>query len=367
MTKSPQEDKILTVSSTERLASPDALLAPACDWGGPLMEGRSNTLPGLLNALGVYVLVVVLFLFGTFVSRDFLTTGNLLTALQTVTLLGIVAVGVSFVTYSKHYVDLSIPGIMALSGIIAISALKWGFAASLAAGVLAGLVVGVLNGLVVGYLRLNPIIWTLAMMSVLSGIIRKAYGGRQVYPDETTAAGRAFLQLYHAEVLGLPLVVVVLVAVAVAAHFMLRKTAYGAQLKLTGSSYEVARMTGVEVRRTVAAAFVLSALTSAIAGILLTSFNKVGACYIGKGYDFAALTAVVLGGMTLAGGRGSVIGVLGGVAAIALLNNVMSLADTGALFHGIFDSVKSIAQGVVFILAVGIASYFRRRSGVDGE
>jgi ribose/xylose/arabinose/galactoside ABC-type transport system permease subunit len=331
------------------------------------MEGRSSTLQGLLNTLGVYALVVVLFAFGTFVSRDFLTPGNLMTALQTVTLLGIVAVGVSLVTYSKHYVDLSIPGIMALSGIIAISALKWGFAASLAAGMLAGLAVGVVNGLVVGYLRLNPIIWTLAMMSVLSGVIRKAYGGRQVYPDESTAAGRAFLQLYHAKVLGVPFVVVVLVAVALVAHLILRKTGYGAQLKLTGSSYEVARMTGVDVRRTVATAFVLSAAASAIAGILLTSFNKVGASYIGRGYDFAALTAVVLGGMTLAGGRGSVVGVIGGVAVIALLNNVMSLADTGDLFHGIFDSIKSIVQGVVFVLVVGVNSYFRRRSGVDDE
>ena len=318
----------------------------------------------VLNALGVYVLVAVLFALGCFVSREFLTAKNLMNTLRPVTLVGIVALGVSFITYSRHYVDLSIPGIMALSGIVAVSALKYGIVASLAAGMLAGLAVGVINGFVVGYLRLNPIIWTLAMMSVLSGVIRRAYGGKQVYPDKGTDAGRAFLELYHIEIAGaVPLVVMILVLSALVVHLVLRKTGFGAQLKLTGSSYEVARMTGVNVRRTVLLAFVFSAAASAMGGILLTSFNKVGAAYIGSGYDFAAITAVVLGGMTLAGGRGSVAGVLGGVMVIALMNNVMSLVKIGDFVIGEF--AKAIVQGAVFILVVGLNSHARRKAGLD--
>ena len=150
---------------------------------------------GALNVLGVYGLVAVLFAAGCAISREFLTAENLLNALRAVTLMGIVSVGVAFITYSRHYVDLSIPGIMALSGTVAVWALDYGFAPSLAIGVGAGLLVGLINGLVVGYLRLNPIIWTLAMMSLLSGLIRWAYAGRQIYPDEATPAGRAFLAL----------------------------------------------------------------------------------------------------------------------------------------------------------------------------
>ena len=134
-------------------------------------------------------------------------------------------------------------------------------------------------------------------------------------------------------------------------------------MKLTGSSYEVAKMTGVNVRRTVLVAFVLSAGASAMGGILLTSFNKVGAAYIGNGYDFAAITAVVLGGMTLAGGRGSVAGVLGGVMVIALMNNVMSLVKIGDFVIGEF--AKAIVQGAVFILVVGLNSHARRKAGLD--
>jgi ribose/xylose/arabinose/galactoside ABC-type transport system permease subunit len=202
------------------------------------------------------------------------------------------------------------------------------------------------------------------MMSVLSGVIRKAYGGKQVYPDEATAAGKAFLDLYHIELFGvIPLPFALLAVLAVAADFVMRRTAFGAQLKLTGSAYEAARMTGINVRRVVALAFVISAAISAVAGILLTSFNKVGAHYVGANYDFQAVTAVVIGGMTLAGGRGSIAGVMGGVAVIALLNKDMSLVRFGDFVIGDFQ--KNIVLGAVFILVVGINSFSRRKSGLD--
>jgi ribose/xylose/arabinose/galactoside ABC-type transport system permease subunit len=327
------------------------------------MKGKER-LHGILNTAGVYVLVLALFAVGCLISSEFLTQRNFLNTLGAAALPGIVAVGVSFVTYSRHYVDLSIPGIMALSGIVAVSALPFGFVASITAGLAVGVTIGLVNGLVVGYLRLNPIIWTLAMMSVLSGVIRKAYAGRQVYPDEATAAGSAFLNLYHTRVFGcLPLPIALLAITAAVGTVIMWKTGFGARLKLTGSSYEVARMTGVHVPRTIMTAFVICSVGSSIAGILLTSFNRVGAQYIGKGYDFDAITAVVIGGMTLTGGRGNVPGVVGGVIVIALLNNIMSLVKIGDFTIGSFE--KAIIQGAIFILVVGINSYFQRRSGLD--
>jgi len=324
----------------------------------------------------VYILVAALFAIGCAISREFLTRPNLLNALRSVALMGIVALGVAFITYSRHYVDLSIPGIMAFSGTVAVWALQYGIVASLAAGLAAGLVIGLINGLVVGYLRLNPIIWTLAMMSVLSGVIRWAYAGHQIYPDEATAAGRAFLGLYHYSlfVVNIPaggegfsvdvtLPMAVLVIAAVVGHVVMRHTGFGAALKLTGSNYEVARLSGIHVRRVVAGAFAISALASGVAGVLLTSLNKVGAVYIGNGYDFKTITAVVLGGVTLAGGRGNVVGVIGGVMAIALMSNVMSLVRIGEFTIGEFH--QNIVQGAVFILVVGINSFSRRKAGRD--
>jgi len=344
----------------------------------PPPDGRmpaSNRFVGVLNVLGVYILVAALFAIGPLVSpAKFLTELNLLSALQSVALMGIVAMGVAFITYSRHYVDLSIPGIMAISGVVAVWALKFGFAASMLAGLAAGAAVGVVNGLVVGYLRLNPIIWTLAVASVLSGLIRWVYSGQQLYPDERTSAGWEFLNLYNCQILGKPLLpAIVLVVAAVAAHLLMHHTAYGASLKLTGSNYEAARLSGIPVRRVVGLTFVISSVTSAAAGILLTSFNKVGAEYVGKGYDFMAVTAVVLGGMTLAGGRGNVIGVLGGVIAIALMTNVMSLMRIPPLHIGpwAFGEItigtfwQNIIQGAIFILVVGINSLSLRKAGRD--
>jgi ribose/xylose/arabinose/galactoside ABC-type transport system permease subunit len=340
----------------------------------------------IVNVLGVYVVVLALFAAGCLVSRDFLTPKNLMNTLQAVMLLGIVSVGLAFITYSQHYVDLSIPGIMALSGTVAVWALPYGIAASLGAGLAVGLLAGLVNGLVVGYLRLNPILWTLAMMSVLSGIIRKVYAGQQIYPDPATPAGAAFLNLYHMGInihvpLGehpvavfVPLPLALLAVLAAAACVVMGKTRFGVQLKLVGSSYEVARMTGVAVGRTIAAAFVISAATCAIAGILLASFNKVGASYLGEWYDFKAITAVVIGGMALAGGRGNIVGVLGGVMVIALMDNVMGLVLVKQLTLGGHEILrdftfsefhKGILRGAIFILVVGASSYSRRKSGLD--
>lgn len=337
-------------------------------------EAAPSALAGAVSIFGVYIIVAALFGLGCVVSPKFLTETNLLAALQSVTLVGIVAVGLAFITYSKHYVDLSIPGIIALSGVVAVWALQYGFVASLAAGLGAGLLVGVVNGLAVGYLRLNPIIWTLAMGSILPGLIRWVYEGKQLYPDEATAAGRAFRGLYDCLVFGhAPLPAVVLALAAAGGYVLMHHTAYGASLKLTGSNYAAARLSGAPVRRVVAGAFVISSLTSASAGVLLASFNKVGAADLGRGYEFTAITAVVLGGLSLAGGRGNMVGVLGGVAAMALLTSVMSLVRIPAFELGpwsigeitLGEFTQNIVRGAVFILTVGLHSYSLRKAGLD--
>jgi ribose/xylose/arabinose/galactoside ABC-type transport system permease subunit len=307
----------------------------------------------------VFVVVAALVVLGALTSREFLRPDNLFNILRAVTLLGIVVVGVTFITFSGHYVDISIPGIMALSGIVAVAALPLGIVPAILCGLIAGVLVGSINGYIVGYLRVNPIIWTLAMMSILDGLMRWYFQGKQVYPDKSSHAGAWLLGLYDAKLFGfIPLIFVVLAVLAAAGAFLMGRTSYGARLKLVGSAYEPARMTGINVNATVALAFIISAFTAAIAGILLTSFNQVGSPTVGAKYDFSAVTAVVLGGVTLAGGRGSVISALGGVLIIGLLQNIMTL-----LHIGTFGQV--IVQGFVFILAVGIQAYALRRAGRD--
>ena len=327
--------------------------------GRTLSQNRANV---LINALGIYFIAGILLIIGAFVSDSFLSTANILNVVGGVTILGIVSVGAAFVTYSGHFADLSIPTTMAFSGIMAVEMLQFGIVPAIIMGLLVGIVVGVINGYVIGKLRANPIVWTLAVAFVTRGLMRWIWSNRQIYPgvaSGTTAAGEHFVNLYRSQLFGrVPATAIILAILAVVLHVLIRHTAFGRQLQVTGASIEVARMSGINVPRNVGLAFLVCAFTASVAGIFLSSLSRVGAYYMGEGYDFAAVTAVVIGGVTLAGGRGSILGVIGGVLVIGLMRNIMTLM-------GVDTFAQTIVTGAMFILAVGIQAYSLRRLGRD--
>ncbi len=310
----------------------------------------------LIHTLGIFGILGLLLIVGTFVSDEFWTIDNFLNIIRPVTLLGIVAVGVAFITYGGHYVDLSIPGIMALSGMAAVAGLPYGIVPGILCGLSAGLLVGIINGYLIGYLRLNPIIWTLAMGFMIDGLLRFSTGGNQVYPDDTTSAGQIFVLLSRFEWLGLPGISIIFLAAAVMAQWVLSTTKFGFHVQLTGAAYDVAGSSGIHVKRIIMMTFVISAFMTSVAGILLASLSRQGTFTNGLGYDFNAITAVVLGGIALSGGIGSVIGVMGGVLVLGLLGNILTLYGWST-----FDQM--IAKGLIFICVVGTATWFAKRSG----
>ncbi len=312
----------------------------------------------LLNKAGVFLMVALLLLAGAaFFQSQFLSEANALSVIRSVTIIGLIAVGVTFITYGGHYVDLSIPNLIALVGFVTVSTLKWGMVPSLACGLGAGLTVGLINGYIVGYLRLNPIIWTLAMNFLLAGFVKWAFVG-QVYPDiEPGTAGHSFLQLSEYELPGrIPLATAILAAMVPLAGFAMKRTRFGTQVQQTGSAYEAARLSGIDVRRVVLMTFMVSALCTSIAAIFLASGAQSATFELGKGYDFTAVTAVVLGGVMLSGGVGTCLGVIGGVLVIGLLDNITALMGWST-----FDQV--IVKGVVFASVVGLTSWFARKGG----
>ena len=316
----------------------------------------------IVQKLGVYGLVLIVAALGIGASPNFLTLSTLLSVLDSSMLLGIVAVGVAFVTYSGNYADLSVPTTMAFSGVVAVEVLQFGIGVALMAGLLTGLVIGVVNGVVVGKWRANPIIWTLAMSFVVKGLMRWIWQNKQIYPDVKggeTAAGRIFTELYRFEVLPkVAIPAVVLVFLVIIGQYVLKRTQFGQQLKLVGSNPKAAAMTGINVPLVVGMTFVISASAAAVAGIFITSLSKVGAYYNGDGFDFAAVTAIVVGGLTLAGGRGDIVGVLGGVFVIGLMRNVMTL-------YGMGTFSQQIVTGIVFISVVGLNAVSLRKLGQD--
>ncbi|MCF6335587.1 MAG: hypothetical protein L3J12_07590, partial [Spirochaetales bacterium] len=174
-------------------------LSDATDEGIRQIDTRAtsvNLFSKLMHYAGIYAVALMFLLIGIVLQglgiiNSFLTTQNLLNILDAVSMLGIVAVGMAFVTYSGQYADLSVPTTMALTGIVAVQMLKYGFFPALIAAVAAGLVVGIINAVAVGKYKANPIIWTLAVNYVTLGVIRLVWVNKQIYPDMIAKTQRA--------------------------------------------------------------------------------------------------------------------------------------------------------------------------------
>lgn len=338
----------------------------------------------LINKFGVFFMIIVLAILGMIISPSFLTGKNILNILSAVALIGIVTSGLIFVLYCGQFGDMSIPMTMALSGIICIEFMRFGLVWGIIAALCVGLVVGIINGLVIGELRVNAIVWTMAMNFILEGSIRWFYAGTQLYPDTSTPEvyktgfflplmrklnpdivntdmtpyADKFNALATTYFHGIPLMLIVMFIMMIISHIILKHTSFGNQLKIVGSNYNVGKMSGIKATRTAMSAFILSSLCASVAGIFITSMNRVGSYQVGIGYDFQAVTAIILGGVSLAGGRGSMIGVFGGVFTIGLVGNILTLLGVGT-----FE--QKMVTGMIFIIVVAVNSRSLRKLGRD--
>lgn len=350
---------------------------------GPRMITH-NRLVVLIGRSGVFFMILVLALAGSVVSSKFFSASNLLNILNAVSYLGIVAAGMSFVIYCGQYGDLSVPMTMAAAGVICVEFMRYGLLWGIIAALLTGMVIGGINGFIVGKFRANAIIWTLAMNFILEGLVRWSYKGTQIYPDMATeetyrtgfflplmaqldpdildidlvSRAAVFNGLALTYPLGIPLVLYVMFIVMFIGYVIQSKTTFGNQLNIVGSSFVVGRMSGIRASRTVMTAFLMSSVYAAAAGIFMTSLNQVGAFYVGQGYDFQAVTAIILGGMSLAGGRGSMVGVFGGVFALGLISNILTLIGVGTF-------TQKMITGGIFITVVTVHSRSLRKLGQD--
>jgi ribose transport system permease protein len=344
--------------------------APGADGASAKADARNlkaSSFSRIVNTAGVYGVALLFVVLGvllqaTGVIRGFLSLQNMFNIVDATALVGIVAVGMAFVTYSGQFCDMSVPTTMGFTGYICIELLRFGFVPAIIGALAVGLLIGLLNGYVVGKLKANPIIWTLAVSYVTMGVIRLIWVNKQIYPD-MRGSGQAAVALFDGiyrtrffNLIGLP--VVILVVLVIAGQFVFAKTSFGVKLKVTGSSLKAAKFSGINVERIVVASFVIASFAATICGLAITSLSRVGAWYNGAGYDFKSVTAIVLGGMTLAGGRGSIIGVLGGSLIIGLMNNIMTLLGIGTFS-------QDMIRGAIFIVVVGINAKSLRSLGRD--
>ena len=319
----------------------------------------------IFNKLGIYVIVALLIVIGAFVSGGkFFTPDNVRSILEAVSLYGMVSAGLIYVVYSGNMNDMSIPLTMAMAGMLTVQTINLGFWPALLIGICSGAVIGLVNGIMIGKFRANPIIWTWGFNLFLSGVIRVAWQGKQAYAD-TVAAPTEFAQgaankfysisrTYIGSMISL--MSIVMICMFIASWFIHSRTGFGQKLKIIGTNYDVAKFSGINCAKMIIIAYVICGICAATSGIFYSALRKVSSYENGTGYDFACLTTVLLGGVQLSGGKGTVIGAFGGVLAYGILNNILS-------FIGLDTYSKYLVQGIVFLFIVWLNTYSNRKLG----
>ncbi|WCJ65217.1 MULTISPECIES: ABC transporter permease [Agrobacterium] len=312
---------------------------------------RGGRLAGLFAKGGLLLAILLVILYGSFSSPVFFTTGNFINILTSMAIVGIVVVGMTFVLVTGGLADLSVPATIACGAILSLALQPeiGAVPAFLVAIALAG-TCGLINGLLIGYIGVNPIIATLGLGTIILGIVQAVVGGVIVYGTDPTIA--AFVK---SRILGIPLVVLVFLAVAVAGHFVLSSTVWGRWTLATGGNYRAARASTVPVRAVKAGAFVITGLASGLSGGLLGLTLQSARPLVGTGYEFSAITAVVVGGISIMGGFGSVPRAIAGLVLVQLLTNVMVL-------QGVPTPIQGFVLGLLIAFAVALDVALRRRA-----
>jgi ribose transport system permease protein len=296
-----------------------------------------------LSDYGVYVAVAALLAFNAAFTDNFLTGGNLRTQLIQVSPVVIVALGMALVIGTEG-VDLSVGSVMALAAAVLPLYLGYGVVPAIALALVVGAAVGAVNGALVAVVRLQPIVATLALLVGGRGLALVLAGGqlKQIHNPALLAIGGD-------DVLGVPVVVGVAALLAVAVGFVVGRTTFGRQLVAIGGNRVASQLAGLPVRRVLFGTYIACGAFAALAGVLATArLSASDPSAIGNLMELSAITAVVVGGTPLSGGRIRVLGTVVG----ALL---MQLVRATLIKHNLPDSTAQLMQAVIILVAVYVA------------
>lgn len=292
-------------------------------------------IPEMAALLGVLIVLIVYF---SFASPFFLGANNLLNILTAIAVTGVLAVPGTLLLIAGQ-VDLSVGAGTALCGIVlATQVPTLGFPAAILLSLVAGCIIGLINGALVTYVGLNSLIVTLGGLAAFRGIAFLIGDGQTVLLADFSALGTA-------RPLGIPMPVIIFLTLAAIIFVTLRYTVFGREVYAIGANPVAARLVGIASRRTVFIAFIASGAAMALAGMILTSQLGAATPNAALGLELIVVTAIVLGGASLSGGRGSVLGTVLGLMIIGVLNNGLILLNVSSYW-------QQVANGVLLIVAV---------------
>lgn len=299
-------------------------------------------------ALPLAGLIVVSILMGL-ASDNFFSVNNIMNVLRQVSVVGILAVGMTFVILTGG-IDLSVGAVMALVGTLSAGLMvNTGLPASIAlpAGLFIGLGIGIFNGALVAWGKMPAIIVTLATMGMARGLGLIYSGG---YPVSGIPSWISWFGVGRIGVVPVP--VVIMVVIYAIAWALLQRTAFGRHVYALGGNELAARLSGVKTQRVKLAVYGISGVTAALAALILTGRLMSGQPNAGVGFELDAIAAVVLGGTAIAGGRGLILGTLIGAVLLGILNNGLNLM-------GINPYLQDVIKGFIILLAIYIGREWR--------
>jgi ribose transport system permease protein len=314
-------------------------------------EARESRVARVLGSpagrnLGLVIALVLLIIVGVVSAGErFASIDNMLTILRLASVIGVVSIGMTFVIIGGG-IDLSVGAIVALASVWATTLATQTMAedthwivmvfVALAVGASCGLI----NGVLTAYGRIAPFIVTLAMLASARGLAERISGRKT-----QIVTNRDFASFFGADVLGVPVLVIIFALVSIAGWVLLNRTTFGRRTLAVGGNTEAARLAGIDVRRHTTLLYVLLGVACGIGAIMLMARTTTGTSTHGGLYELQSIAAVVVGGTLLSGGRGTIVGTVLGVLIFQTLINVFTLNNQDT-------STQAIATGAIIIVAV---------------
>jgi ribose/xylose/arabinose/galactoside ABC-type transport system permease subunit len=323
------------------------------------MQKNSNARKGFFarltryNELGLLLVAVILFLFFSFSSPYFFRVKNLSNVLGQISITTISAVGLSLLIISGE-VDISIGSLQAVAALplLLVMNATGSFWLGVIPALLTGVLIGVINGFLVTRLKINSLIVTLGMYYLLRGFVYFATGK---VPISDNSGNAFFFQLGNGKLFGvLPLMAILMIVILVGFIFLLRHTTYGRRIYAVGGNPEVTRAVGINSERLKFSAFVLCSTLAAVSAILLASRLNSANHMAGQWFEFQVVAASVMGGVSLSGGVGNLVGAFIGVLIFGLIQNGMGLLKVGTEY-------QLVITGAIIVAAVAIDELRKRR------
>jgi len=305
------------------------------------------------NEAALLLVLVLLLVFFSVSTGNFLSTRNITNVLGQASLVMIGALGLGMLVIAGE-IDVSIGSLVGAVAVplIVVMNMTGSMELGILSALLLALLVGVINGFLCAYVGINSLIVTLGSMFVIRGALYM-YTGQRAISDDVQL--ETFYQLGNGRFLGvLPYPAIIAIVLAIIFVYMMRHRPFGRQLYAVGGNPEVARLAGYNVKRVKFIGFILSSLLAGVAGILLSSRLGSAVHVSGLGYEFQVVAAVVLGGVSLAGGIGSLFGVVLGVLILSFLSNGLGMLKLPT-------ETQQVITGIIIIGAVGLDELRRRR------